>query len=215
MKKKILVISLIVSLVAIAALGATLAYFTDTSTVDNTFTVGNVKIDLKEIIGYENAEPGYGEPGENGKVDFGTMLPGRYKTKAPIIENIGSNAAYVQLKVTINKADAFDQMFRDYDASHEVKLSIADFIKGIDSSWTYAGNVKNADNTRTYTYTYNGPLAAGAATSPLFAGIEIPTFIDGEFANAEIEDFAISIVAEAIQADNFDNAAAAYAELNK
>ena len=48
MKKKITAIFLCVALVAIAIAGASLAYFTDTKTAENTFTVGNVKIELLE-----------------------------------------------------------------------------------------------------------------------------------------------------------------------
>ena len=48
MKKKITAICLCVALLAIAIVGATLAYFTDTKSATNTFTVGNVKIDLLE-----------------------------------------------------------------------------------------------------------------------------------------------------------------------
>ena len=48
MKKKLTAIFLCVALVAIAVAGASLAYFTDTESVTNTFTVGNVKIDLIE-----------------------------------------------------------------------------------------------------------------------------------------------------------------------
>ena len=48
MKKKITAIFLCVALAAIAIVGASLAYFTDTKTATNTFTVGNVKIDLIE-----------------------------------------------------------------------------------------------------------------------------------------------------------------------
>ena len=48
MKKKVIAICLCVALVAIAVAGASLAYFTDTKSATNTFTVGNVKIDLIE-----------------------------------------------------------------------------------------------------------------------------------------------------------------------
>lgn len=48
MKKKITAIFLCVALVAIAIVGASLAYFTDTDFAKNTFTVGNVKIELLE-----------------------------------------------------------------------------------------------------------------------------------------------------------------------
>lgn len=48
MKKKLTAIFLCVALIAIAIVGASLAYFTDTKSATNTFTVGNVKIDLIE-----------------------------------------------------------------------------------------------------------------------------------------------------------------------
>lgn len=47
-KKTILVAAIAVMLVAALVVGGTLAYFTDTKPAKNTFTVGNVKIDLLE-----------------------------------------------------------------------------------------------------------------------------------------------------------------------
>lgn len=48
MKKKLTAIFLCAALSAIAIVGASLAYFTDTDKAENTFTVGNVKIQLLE-----------------------------------------------------------------------------------------------------------------------------------------------------------------------
>jgi len=48
MKKRILAIALVVCLLATALVSGTLAYFTDTDDATNTFTVGNVSIDLTE-----------------------------------------------------------------------------------------------------------------------------------------------------------------------
>ena len=48
MKKKLTALCLCVALLAVAVVGASLAYFTDTKSATNTFTVGNVKIDLIE-----------------------------------------------------------------------------------------------------------------------------------------------------------------------
>ena len=48
MKKKLTAIFLCVALVAIAVVGASLAYFTDTDDATNTFAVGNVTIKLIE-----------------------------------------------------------------------------------------------------------------------------------------------------------------------
>ena len=48
MKRKLIAICLCVALAAVAVVGASLAYFTDTKSATNIFTVGNVKIDLIE-----------------------------------------------------------------------------------------------------------------------------------------------------------------------
>ena len=83
MKKKILTICLIVALAATAIIGGTLAYFTDKDEATNTFTMGNVKIDLKETF----------DP------DTAVLRPGSQKTneieKKVWIENTGSENAYV------------------------------------------------------------------------------------------------------------------------
>ena len=62
MKKKLTAIFLCIALVAIAIVGASMAYFTDTQNATNTFTVGNVKIKLlesslhRENVGVANGE---------------------------------------------------------------------------------------------------------------------------------------------------------------
>ena len=63
-KKTILVAAIAVMLVAALVVGGTLAYFTDKDNATNTFTVGNVNIELLESsLHRENA--GYvGTPGE-------------------------------------------------------------------------------------------------------------------------------------------------------
>ena len=48
MKKKLTAIALVVAMLAIAVVGGSLAYFTDTDAATNTFTVGNVSIKLIE-----------------------------------------------------------------------------------------------------------------------------------------------------------------------
>ena len=61
MKKKIVAICLCLALAAIAIVGATLAYFTDTKSATNTFTVGNVKIDLIESRYHRQGSGGSGD----------------------------------------------------------------------------------------------------------------------------------------------------------
>ena len=61
MKKKLTVIFLCVALAAIAIVGASLAYFTDTKSAKNTFTVGNVKINLIESKLHRQGSGGTGD----------------------------------------------------------------------------------------------------------------------------------------------------------
>ena len=96
MKKKLTAVALVVCMLAIMLVGASLAYFTDKDQVANTFTVGNVKIDLYET-------------GANGKTDTGitftdAIVPGRVFAKDPTIKvETGSQNAYIFLDMTINK----------------------------------------------------------------------------------------------------------------
>lgn len=72
MKKKIVALSLCVAMLAIAIIGGTLAYFTDTKTETNTFTVGNVKIDLIESQ-YHRVNAGKGETTEAEPISGGYL----------------------------------------------------------------------------------------------------------------------------------------------
>lgn len=97
MKKKITAIFLCVALVAIAVVGASLAYFTDTKSATNTFTVGNVKINLIEQ-----------QKGENGLEAFAlnkTLVPGTSDknavSKIVTVKNTGNNDAWVWVDLKI------------------------------------------------------------------------------------------------------------------
>lgn len=118
MKKKLTAIFLCVALVAIAVVGASLAYFTDTKPATNTFTVGNVKIDLIEQ--QRNADGTALETFENNKVLMpivgsaqgeqvtvdGVKLPAakNYVDKIMTIKNTGVSDAYVRIFVAVPTA---------------------------------------------------------------------------------------------------------------
>lgn len=105
MKKRMLLIVLSVVVVTATAIGATLAYFSDAKTATNTFTVGNVKIELKE--------PKWDT---EGSVDADTVYPGEPLAKDPTIKNTGANPCVVRIKITWpDLEDASDITFRtDY-----------------------------------------------------------------------------------------------------
>lgn len=91
MKKKVLAIVLCVAIVACGAIAGTLAYLNvKTDTVKNTFTAGNVKIDLAETTGTEYK-----------------MIPGYEITKDPTVTvEKGSEKCYLFVK--LEKAGDFD-----------------------------------------------------------------------------------------------------------
>lgn len=97
MKKKITALCLCVALLAIAVVGASLAYFTDTDNATNTFTVGNVKIDLIEQQKGENALEAF----ENNK----PLVPGTSDknavSKIVTVKNTGENDAWVWVDLKI------------------------------------------------------------------------------------------------------------------
>lgn len=90
-KKTILVAAIAVMLVAALVVGGTLAYFTDKSDAKvNTFTMGNVGIDLTETAWHDN--------------DDHTLIPGKFYDKNPTITvDADSQDAYVFLKLDLNK----------------------------------------------------------------------------------------------------------------
>ncbi|MBR4289256.1 MAG: SipW-dependent-type signal peptide-containing protein [Oscillospiraceae bacterium] len=117
MKKKILAIVLCVAMLAIAIVGGTMAYFTDTHAQTNTFVAGNVGISLDEAkIKLDN------DPESNTFGDLiadGTtrttatqeyhLFPGMTVTKDPTITvDDGSEDAYVAAIITVTFADGTD-----------------------------------------------------------------------------------------------------------
>lgn len=83
MKKKILSLCLVLALAAVAVVGGTLAYFTDTDAEQNVFTSGNVEIDLIEKFDEDHAK----------------LIPGVNIEKKVTVKNIGSEQAYVRVHI--------------------------------------------------------------------------------------------------------------------
>lgn len=100
MKKKLTAIFLCVALVAIAIVGASLAYFTDTDKETNTFTVGNVKIDLVE---QQRGENGLVPFEQNKKLVPGKSNDGNAVSKIATVKNTGKNDAWVWAELRIPK----------------------------------------------------------------------------------------------------------------
>ena len=80
-----------------------MAYLTSTDTVENTFTVGNVKITLDEAK--VNTDGTLVEGAARVKANSYKLLPGHTYTKDPTVTvKAGSESSYVRMKVTFNNA---------------------------------------------------------------------------------------------------------------
>ena len=272
MKKKLIAICLCVALAAVAVVGASLAYFTDTKSATNTFTVGNVKIDLIEsryhrtgsdnagdkvpdpttkAAGMEFVPDGWtvftddeikadaakyndyiGKRGEN-------MVPGRNVVKCPYVINEGANDAYVRIRVMVPSAANNDFVaVKDGGVITNQWCTTAllngEFQTGANAGWPVIQNGVEKDGVTydVYTFTRNEPLKAGAMTEWNvwnFIGInkdatsaDIQTAIDaGAIKVAETDGGAktmtlnVLVEADAIQAEGFADATAAWAAFDK
>ena len=264
MKKKLTAIFLCVALAAIAIVGASLAYFTDTKSVTNTFTVGNVKIDLIESRYHREGNDNSGDtsipdPTQTAsgmkyvtdghkaftdaeiKADAETyateylavkgenMVPGRNVAKCPYVVNTGANDAYVRIRVMIPHDGDVDNGGIINAMFCSTATSSGEFQQGANGEYwpVVEMNGYTDDNGLkydVYTYTRTEPLKAGAMTEWNvwnFVGI------GKNVTNADIEkaiengvitktnngalSLNVLVQADAIQAEGFADAAAAWA----
>lgn len=209
-KKRFVAILLCVTLVALAAIGATFAYLTDTKTVNNTFTMGNVAIKLDET---DIKNPN----GDRVTSNEYNVYPGAVVTKDPIVHNTGKNAAYIRATVNVsnwmNLCAAYYPDFGIHFPSAGYENSLQLLVGQLGEGWSVVG-VTIGDTFTDGAYgakfilKYEGALAAGADTTAMFQTVTIPAGID----NANTDSFSgVTVVAQAIQADGFDTWEAAFA----
>lgn len=153
MKKKITALCLCAAMLAIAIVGASLAYFTDTKDATNTFTVGNVKI---ELIEQQRGENGL-EPFEQNKKLYpivgsaqgekdalGMPTAKNYVDKMVTIKNTGSEAAYIRAYFAI--PSALDDGYETFNAGknvlhfnfgNKVEGNVITSTEGVEWIWTH------------------------------------------------------------------------------
>lgn len=196
MKKKITAIFLCVALVAIAIVGASLAYFTDTKTATNTFTMGDVKIKLDET----NVNDTEGDRVTSNEYN---VYPGAVVTKDPTVHNTGKNAAWIRAKVEVKGWVTNREKYPNYVAG-ELKDSLKYLIDGLGEGWSLV-SATAANEDVTFVLMYADKLAAGADTTAMFEKVNVPTGLQ----NGQ-EFGTIKVTAEAIQTDGFDTWDAAF-----
>ena len=207
-KKRFVAILLCVTLVALAAIGATFAYLTDTKTVDNTFTMGNVAIKLDET----NVNDPTGDRVTSNEYN---VYPGAVVKKDPIVHNTGKNAAYIRATINVenwmNNCAAYYPEFGIAYPSAGYEQSLLLLVDALGNGWSIVGvetgkPFELGNFSAKFILKYDGTLASGADTTAMFNQVKVPAGIKNG------NDFgAITVVAQAIQADGFDTWEAAFA----
>ena len=237
-KSKALLLTLCAVLLVAASVLGTMAYLTSEDKVVNTFTVGKVKITLDEAKVSTDGTPVEGA--DRVKANEYHLLPGHTYTKDPTVTvKAVSEASYVRLKVTFNNAADLIALCTDPEFAGDGPTGVenayplirmVNFVEANAAKWDgiipdnmfdtedmlankkYFACDKETD-TLTYYFYYNEAVAAPTADvklATLFDSITVPDWATGEQL-AALENFKITVVAEAIQADGFANADAAWA----
>lgn len=136
-----------VALVASLGLAGLSAYFTDTKTATNTFTVGSVKQELTE----DKWKPSEGE----------NVTPGKEVQKNPTIKNVGDNTQYAFMKVEVPAAEVTTVNPDGTKAPTKEKKEL--FTYDINEGWTELESAKSdTDTSVTHVYYYgkNNALTA-------------------------------------------------------
>lgn len=222
MKKRIVTIALVVALVALC-FGATLAYFQDTDVQENVFTIGNIKIDLFEDFNSDNL-PLLPAVGTVDPVTSVSVLKNTLE-KEVYVENTGDNKAYVRIHIAVP----------DFSLVNGTKTNVIHFICNdkttVEGAWSWAKTAAdknyqglaaanwnrysteiNGIPYKVYVVTYETALKNGDVTLDAIHKVYMDSVIsqddiaawnnaygEGNWAKAYI-------VAEAIQADGFENA---------
>lgn len=269
MKKKLTLVVTCIVLVAAMVIGGTLAYFTDTDSAKNTFTVGNVKIDLLEsqyhrvnagrgnatgateplqggylwaanvdMQGTPENTPNYTTSGEtwNGlyfsdaqiEADAATykdgyfeehsqkMVPGANVRKNPYVKNTGANDAYIRIR-TLIPVSLFDVIDNGPSYWTSTAMNEGQVTSNAVNTYNTSGATavkqveRNGIKYYEYDFTFVKAVKPGELTFwNVWGNIAINKDATAEDL-ANVESFDVIFEADAIQADGFADAAAAFA----
>ena len=207
MKKKITALFLCVALAAIAIVGASLAYFTDTDNETNTFAVGNVKIDLIEQQRVADKEGNKTTTLENFKQNkklypivgsaqgekdaLGMPTAKNYVDKMVTIKNTGTEKAYIRAYFAIPSAldDGYETFNAGLNVLHfnfgnKVENGVITSTEGKEWQWTHGSKWNYFETTidgikyNVYYADYYKALDAHATTEQLLQGVYLDKTFD-------------------------------------
>ena len=184
------VLAIAAALICIAAIAGASAYFTSTDSMTNTFTVGEVKIDL--------TEPAWEE------VKAVDLVQGHDIPKDPKISNTGSNSLYAFIKVSVPKRDIYtydpETLARNPKAVTELFI-----LPTPNTGWTLLSTDGSSESITDYLYAYGTTstlrkLEPGESTNSVFETVRYCYAVEGQ--GLDEDSHNILVKAYAIQADN-------------
>lgn len=204
-KRKVLVLSLAVCLIAIASM-STLAWFTAQDEVTNNFYIANSEDDPDGIFSvdvWEDDTPqDEGEEEKLNGIKFDNILPGDELFKEVHIENTGSYDQYIRATITITDAAVWQQVFG------ERMVALEDFV-----NYKYEDHAPIHTEVAYYDYEndafvyqlyYDKAIAKGQEII-VFDTVTINNALD-QYQAAELAgSFDIKVVADAVQVENVGN----------
>lgn len=207
-KKSHIVIIICLSLIFGITIAGSLAFLTSkTETEANSFTVGEIAIELKEPMWSAQADSN-----KNGIPDKAENLsPAEAVVKDPKVTNTGINNAYVYLRVRVPKepvayADSNGKVVR-IDSDKPIEL----FSYAVNNGWTEF--MKDDNNKYTdYYYYYDEVLAPSDTSVTLFDQVVFADAIEGQL---EDERYMVDVTAYGIQSSDNNNVLQAWNQLAK
>ncbi len=207
-KKKALTLALCAVLLVGATFLGTLAYLTDQESVTNTFTVGQVHIDLDET----NVDPKEGNMEDRDKANAYHILPGHEYVKDPTVTVLeDSEDCYVRMLVKVSSMENLKKAFPadkfpTYYAGNGLFL-----LQKLCKNWNAAvwECVGYDSESATYEFRYTAVVPKDESKDTVLPALFTHVVIPGELTNDQIinlEDFSLNVTAHAIQADGFSTA---------
>ena len=204
-KKKVVALSLVICLIAIASLG-TLAWFNAQDEVTNNFYIANSEDDADDIFSVDvwednTPEDVDGEPKLDG-IEFENILPGDKLFKEVHIENTGSYDQYIRATITISDASLWQDVYG------ERLVPLADFVNYNTAEsapiFKEVAYYDAANDAFVYQLYYDKAIAADEEFV-VFDTVTISEALD-RFQAAELAgSFEIKVIADAVQVQNVGN----------
>ncbi len=204
MKTRKLALAIAALALSFGIVAVTLAYFTDRDEATNVFTLGNIAVELHEDNGLPDTDENYLENDDyRSWLEEQTLLPGEANKlpKRATIKNTGTNRIYVRARVLIPETIMVPQklMLETPDAGWTRTTSATPILVGGKSYIQL-------------TAVYNMVLEPGDESNRIMSAFYLHPDLDQEdLVLIDAADWHIRIEVDAIQADGFANAAAAFA----